>query len=98
MIAYTDENYAILKNELNGWGVLHERAETAQEALSKILSSANLGRSWAYEVIILDGALVGQGVAPLLKEIRQVSGSKRIKSLIYNPTPHAKKTIKHMKV
>jgi signal transduction histidine kinase/DNA-binding NarL/FixJ family response regulator len=98
VIAYQDENYAILKNVLNGWGVLHERAETAQEALSKVHSSANLGKSWAYEVIVLDGLLVGQGVTPLLKEIRQVSGSNSIKALIYNPAPHVKNVVKHMKV
>ncbi len=96
VIARNDENYNTIQNSLNGWGVLHERAESAQEALSKLRSSANLGESWAYEVIILDGALVGQSVAPLLREIRRVPASQHIKSLIYDLVPQAINAIKHM--
>jgi CheY-like chemotaxis protein/HPt (histidine-containing phosphotransfer) domain-containing protein len=90
VVARNDEDYHTIQNSLNGWGVLHERAETSQEALSKLRSSANLGESWAYEVIILDGALVGQSVAPLLREIRRLPASQHIKCLIYDLVPHAK--------
>ncbi len=98
VVAYQDKNYAVIQNNLNSWGVLHERAETAQEALSKLHSSANLGESWAYEVIILDGALVGKGVAPLLREIRRVPASQRIKCLIYDSLPHTKNIINSMNI
>jgi len=98
VIARKDENYNIIQNSLNGWGVLHERAETSQEALGKLRSSANLGESWAYEVIILDGSLAGQSITPLLREIRRVPASYPIKCLIYDSVPHAKSTIKHMDV
>ncbi|MCF6283128.1 MAG: ATP-binding protein [Candidatus Polarisedimenticolaceae bacterium] len=98
VVAYENENYEIIKNNLNDWGVLHERAETAQEALTKLNSSANLGESWAYEVIILDGTLVGAGVSQLLREVRRVPTSQRIKCLVFDSISHAKNLTNHINV
>ena len=93
VVANENEDYRVIKNSLTDWGVLHERAEDARDALAKFKSSANLGESWAYEAIILDEKNLGREVNSLLIEIDRLTAPEHVKLLIIGAMPYLKKSV-----
>ena len=94
VVADESETYRRMDSNLNDWGVLHERARDAEDALVKLKTSANLGESWSYEAIIIDGEMQGQGILLLLREMRRYTAFQSIKCLVIDVIPSLKGTIK----
>jgi signal transduction histidine kinase/CheY-like chemotaxis protein/HPt (histidine-containing phosphotransfer) domain-containing protein len=55
---------------LTGWGVSFQRANNMVDALNKLTSSASLGESWAYEVLLIDTEGMEQMALTLVREVR----------------------------
>ncbi len=84
-----EEHEKRLIGALSGWGVNFQRASNMVDTLNKLTSSASLGESWAYEVLVIDSAGMDQMALALLREIRgnadlaslrivALTGSKRL--------------------
>ena len=64
-----DRHAEKLEQYLDEWDVLHQRTNSTMDALSKLISTANLGESWAYEVVIIDNKALGGRLRGFLQEI-----------------------------
>lgn len=60
-----------LTSFLGDWGMLHENAATGPDALAKLKGSAKLGKSWGYDVLVVDARTLGSGVTGLVRDIRR---------------------------
>ena len=59
-----------LIDALTGWGVSFQRANNMVDTLNKLTSSASLGESWAYEVLVIDAEGMEQMALTLVREVR----------------------------
>ncbi len=59
-----------LIDALTSWGVNFQRAANMVDALNKLTSSASLGESWAYEVLVIDTEGMEQMALTLAREVR----------------------------
>ena len=59
-----------LIDALTGWGVNFQRANNMVETLNKLTSSASLGESWAYEILVVDTEGMEQMALTLVREVR----------------------------
>jgi signal transduction histidine kinase/CheY-like chemotaxis protein/HPt (histidine-containing phosphotransfer) domain-containing protein len=59
-----------LIDALTGWGVNFQRANNMVETLNKLTSSASLGESWAYEILVIDTEGMEQMALTLVREVR----------------------------
>ena len=59
-----------LIDSLTGWGVSFQRANNMVDTLNQLTSSASLGESWAYEVLVVDSEGMDQMALTLVREIR----------------------------
>jgi len=69
MVDDKDRHAEKLEQYLDEWGVLYQRADSSIDALSKLTSTANLGESWAYELVIIDSKALGGRLPRFLQEI-----------------------------
>jgi len=59
-----------LIDALTGWGVSFQRANNMVDTLNQLTSSASLGESWAYEVLVIDTEGMEQMALTLVREVR----------------------------
>jgi CheY-like chemotaxis protein/HPt (histidine-containing phosphotransfer) domain-containing protein len=59
-----------LIDALTGWGVNFQRANNMVDTLNKLTSSASLGESWAYEILVVDTEGMEQMALTLVREVR----------------------------
>ena len=59
-----------LIDALTGWGVSFQRANNMVDTLNKLTSSASLGDSWAYEILVIDTEGMEQMALTLVRELR----------------------------
>lgn len=64
-----DRHAESLEQFLDDWGVLHQRTSSTMDALSNLISTANLGESWAYELLILDSKTLSGRLSGFLRQI-----------------------------
>jgi signal transduction histidine kinase/CheY-like chemotaxis protein/HPt (histidine-containing phosphotransfer) domain-containing protein len=88
-----EEHEKRLIGALTGWGVNFQRAGNMVDAMNKLTSSASLGESWAYEVLVIDSAGMEQMALALVREVRgtadlaslrivALTGSKRLSDAV----------------
>ncbi len=70
--------HAEISEYLSEWGVVHERAAGIEDAISKLQSSVNLGGSWAYELVIVDGTTLGSEATLLVREVQAIPELSRL--------------------
>ena len=76
------ENAARVAQNLRSWGVVEEATIEPADAVSKLRSSAMLGDSWVYELVLIDGTGIEHRLPGLLAEIRSVDALKRINIVV----------------
>jgi len=59
-----------LIDSLTSWGVNFQRANNMVDTLNQLTSSASLGESWAYEVLVIDAQGMEQMALTLVREVR----------------------------
>jgi signal transduction histidine kinase/DNA-binding response OmpR family regulator/HPt (histidine-containing phosphotransfer) domain-containing protein len=72
---------------LKGQGMLVEPSYDQYDALSKLKSSANLGASWRYELILVDASMVSVNLVQVVESAREVMHMRDVPVLAIN-TPH----------
>ncbi|MCG8013092.1 MAG: ATP-binding protein, partial [Candidatus Thiodiazotropha weberae] len=65
-------------------GMLVEQSEDQYDALSKLKSSANLGASWRYELMVLDGGLSSVNLSKTIGSAREVPHMREVEILAVN--------------
>ena len=65
-------------------GMLVEQSEDQYDALSKLKSSANLGASWRYELMVLDGMLSSVNLTKTIDSAREVPHMREVEILAVN--------------
>ncbi len=70
----------LLRNE----GMLLEFADDQYDALNKIKTSSNLGHSWRYEVIIIDGTLHASTLFQVIGTAREMPHMREVNVLVMN--------------
>ncbi|MEW8218370.1 MAG: ATP-binding protein [Candidatus Thiodiazotropha taylori] len=79
-------------------GMLVEQSEDQYDALSKLKSSANLGASWRYELMVLDGALSSVNLSKTIDSAREVPHMREVEILAVNLPEEAQVTYEAMGV
>jgi signal transduction histidine kinase/CheY-like chemotaxis protein/HPt (histidine-containing phosphotransfer) domain-containing protein len=59
-----------LIDALTSWGVNFQRANNMVDTLNKLTSSASLGESWSYEILVIDTEGMEQMAVTLAREVR----------------------------
>jgi len=75
-----------LVNTLRDAGMLIETANDQYDALSKLKSSANLGPSWRYEIILIDAATHGSVLSQVVVGARSIPHMQDVQVLAVNAT------------
>jgi signal transduction histidine kinase/CheY-like chemotaxis protein len=65
-----DDHERRLIDALTSWGLSFQRAANMVDTLNKLTSSASLGESWAYEVLVIDTEGMDQTALTLAREVR----------------------------
>ncbi len=71
------------------WGILHQRADGSMDALAKLVSTASLGESWAYELLVIDSKALGGRLQGFLQEIDGEAALGGLKRLTIGHSPHS---------
>jgi signal transduction histidine kinase/CheY-like chemotaxis protein len=64
------------------WGVIEEASRDPQEALSRARSTAMLGDSWAYQLLLIDGDGLEQRLPGLLADLRSTETLQRLNVVV----------------
>ena len=81
--ASAPENRA-LATSLKNSGMLLEFADNQYDALNKIKSSANLGASWRYEVLLIDAVMHASTMFQLIGAAREIPHMRDVQVLVMN--------------
>ncbi|MEJ2692443.1 MAG: ATP-binding protein, partial [Candidatus Thiodiazotropha sp.] len=73
-----------LATMLHDAGMLLEFADNQYDALNKIKTSANLGASWRYEVILIDGTLHAASLFQVVATAREMPHMRDVHVLVMN--------------
>ncbi|MET0089693.1 MAG: response regulator [Candidatus Thiodiazotropha sp.] len=68
-------------------GMLVEQSSDQYDALSKLKSSANLGASWRYELILVDASMASVNLIQVVESVREIMHMRDVPVLALN-TPH----------
>ncbi len=75
---------ALLRDE----GMLLEFADNPYEALNKLKSSANLGHSWRYELILIDATQHATSLFQVIGAAREIAHMRDVNILVMNTPEH----------
>ncbi len=71
------------------WGVLYQGADGTMDALAKLVSTASLGESWAYELLVIDSKSLGGRLQGFLQELNGEAVLAGLKRLAIGQTPRS---------
>lgn len=77
-----DHTSARVGADLQGWGVEVEAAQELSEALSKLRSTAMLGSSWGYDLLLIDASGFEQRLSAALSDLRNTEALKDLPILV----------------
>jgi signal transduction histidine kinase/CheY-like chemotaxis protein/HPt (histidine-containing phosphotransfer) domain-containing protein len=68
-----------LTSQMAAWGVTFQQTAAAPDALGKLRSAANMGESWAYDLLIVDSAAIpATAAAGLLRNVLREPSLNRV--------------------
>ncbi len=80
-----------LTSQMAAWGVTFQQTAAAPDALGKLRSAANMGESWAYDLLIVDSAAIpATAAAGLLRNVVREPALNRVHCALLTaaePTP-----------
>ncbi|MEJ2464875.1 MAG: ATP-binding protein [Candidatus Thiodiazotropha sp.] len=85
---------AMLRND----GMLLEFADDQYDALNKIKTSANLGPSWRYEVILIDATLHSSGLFQVIGTAREIPHMREVHVLVMNASENEAESLQSLGV
>ncbi|MCB1802062.1 MAG: response regulator [Gammaproteobacteria bacterium] len=72
------ETAARISAMLTDWGIVEESCNDPSDAMAKLRSTAMLGASWTYELLLIDGAGLEHRLPGMLGEIRDSEALKQV--------------------
>ncbi|MCU7937403.1 MAG: response regulator [Candidatus Thiodiazotropha sp. (ex Dulcina madagascariensis)] len=84
LASQSSPDVAVLANSLKELGMLLEVTDDQYDALSKLKSSANLGASWRYELIIIDANLASVNLLQTVNSARAIAHMRDVQVLAIN--------------
>ncbi|MES9898413.1 MAG: ATP-binding protein [Sedimenticola sp.] len=67
------------KAMLEQWNIVLQTANSPMDAMGKLSTTANLGESWAYELVIADASQLGSQMSALMRDISRISALSDLK-------------------
>ncbi|MCW8891159.1 MAG: ATP-binding protein [Sedimenticola sp.] len=89
IVAGYDRQIQKIEQYLSDWGILYQRMDQPADALENLRSTAMLGESWAYELIILDAKSLGGRLNAFLHEVNTTPALGGLKRLLVGDSIHA---------
>ena len=74
-----DERAAALTAMLRDWGVLVERVRDPFDVVARLRSTAMLGDSWGYELLLIDGTGIESRLASVVGEVRGLDALRHLR-------------------
>lgn len=84
LAAKNDPESKILSNSFKELGMLLEHTDDQYDALSKLKTSANLGASWRYELIVIDAGLSSVNLLQTINSAREIAHMRDVQVLALN--------------
>jgi signal transduction histidine kinase/DNA-binding NarL/FixJ family response regulator/HPt (histidine-containing phosphotransfer) domain-containing protein len=84
LAARNEPEIAVLANSLKEMGMILEQTEDQYDALSKLKTSANLGASWRYELIVVDAAFSSINLLQVVNSAREIHHMRDVRVLAIN--------------
>ncbi|TDJ31951.1 MAG: response regulator [Gammaproteobacteria bacterium] len=82
-VGVDSDHYHEFAEHLKEWGLIHDRAESKEEALQKLKSSASLGASWAFEGVLIDMKTCRHLAVGLASDIRSDDQLEGVKVVLF---------------
>ena len=73
-----------LVNSLRESGMLIEMADDQYDAMNKLKTSANLGQSWRYELILIDAGIHAPSLSSIIAGAREIAHMRDVQVLVLN--------------
>lgn len=84
LAAKNDPESKVLANSFKELGMLLEHTDDQYDALSKLKTSANLGASWRYELIVIDAGLTSVNLLQTINSAREIAHIRDVQVLALN--------------
>ncbi|MCU7815692.1 MAG: response regulator [Candidatus Thiodiazotropha sp. (ex Rostrolucina anterorostrata)] len=84
LAAKNDPESKMLANSFKELGMLLEHTDDQYDALSKLKTSANLGASWRYELIVIDAGLSSVNLLQTINSAREIAHMRDVQVLALN--------------
>ncbi|MCU7932736.1 MAG: response regulator [Candidatus Thiodiazotropha sp. (ex Codakia rugifera)] len=84
LAAKNDPESMMLASTLKELGMLLEHTDDQYDALSKLKTSANLGASWRYELIVIDAGLSSVNLLQTINSAREIAHMRDVQVLAIN--------------
>jgi signal transduction histidine kinase/DNA-binding response OmpR family regulator len=82
LVANTHRGIKQLIKALDEYEFVYDQVESAENAILKLNSAANLGNNWTYQLIVADARLLGAGLFSFINKIRASIRFRGIKILV----------------
>ncbi|MEW8507528.1 MAG: response regulator [Candidatus Thiodiazotropha sp.] len=89
---------AALANLLKEQGMILEQTDDQYDALSKLKTSANLGASWRYELIVIDAAFSSVNLLQVVNSAREISHMRDVHVLAINVPEESIETLEALDI
>lgn len=76
------DEIARCKRFLDQWEMVIQSADGIMDVMAKLTATANLGESWAYELVIIDVAHIGGQMGVLMRDISRVPALADLKLVV----------------
>ncbi|MBT2968676.1 MAG: hybrid sensor histidine kinase/response regulator [gamma proteobacterium symbiont of Ctena orbiculata] len=98
LAAKSDPEIAALANSLKEQGMILEQTDDQYDALSKLKTSANLGASWRYELIVVDAAFSSVNLLQVVNSAREISHMRDVSALAINVPVESIETLEGLNI
>ncbi|WP_316368033.1 ATP-binding protein [Candidatus Thiodiazotropha sp. CDECU1] len=98
LAAKTNQETAVLANSLKELGMLLEQTDDQYDALSKLKTSANLGASWRYELIVIDAGFSSINLLQVVSSAREIAHMRDVNVLAINVPEESIETLEGLEI
>ncbi|MCG7950721.1 MAG: ATP-binding protein [Candidatus Thiodiazotropha endolucinida] len=88
----------VLANSLKELGMILEQTDDQYDALSKLKTSANLGASWRYELLVIDAAFTSVNLLQVVNSAREIAHMRDVNVLAINVPEESIETLEGLSI
>ncbi|MES9968613.1 MAG: ATP-binding protein [Candidatus Thiodiazotropha sp.] len=98
LAARTKQETAVLAASLKELGMILEQTDDQYDALSKLKTSANLGASWRYELIVVDAGFSSINLLQVVNSAREIAHMRDVNVLAINVPEESIETLEGLDI